>query len=362
MNSHDITRRSLLRGGIGALAAGALQPIVVTFNANAAESIKLTLPWIPEGEVAFMYAAQKRGFWAKRDLDVTITRGFGSGEASKNVGLGRYDFGQADIGAMINAASSGLPLVSIAMVSQKSPVCIIALKGSGITRPKDLEGKRLGGAPAGATNNLWPAFARINGIDMGKVQLIAVQPGLDIQALTSRNIDAAATLYQSSAPYLWADKIEFETVFFAANGLDIYSLTFLTQPANVRKSAKQVGAFVEGVMEGLRFSYLEPDKTLEDFVAAVPEAGKTDRDRAITKHSLLINNATGLVEDVRKSGLGWHDPAKVEYTLKTVNTFLKLPTMPAVSSIYTNDFVGNVRMTDEEWGRARELAKNYLIG
>jgi NitT/TauT family transport system substrate-binding protein len=362
MKINEMSRRLVLRGSAGALAAAAVQPIVVTFGAKAAESINLTLPWIPEGEVAFMYAAQKEGFWAKRGLEVTITRGFGSGEAAKNVGLGRYEFGQADIGAMINAASNGLPLVSVAMVSQKSPVCIIALKGSGITRPKDLEGKRLGGAPAGATNNLWPAFARINGIDLSKVQLISVQPGLDIQALTSRNIDAVATLYQSSAPYLWADNVPFETIFFAGNGLDIYSLTFIMQSAKLTKSSKQVAAFVEGVMEGLRFSYLNPEKTLEDFVSAVPESGKTDRDRAITKHSLLINTATGLSEEVHKSGLGWHDPKKVEYTLNTVNTFLKLPKMPAISSIYTNDFVGNVKLTEDEWARTRELAKDYLIG
>jgi NitT/TauT family transport system substrate-binding protein len=362
MTIDGVSRRSLLRGSVGALGATAAQSVCVTFDAGAAESIKLTLPWIPEGEVAFMYAAQKRGFWAKRGLDVTITRGFGSGEAAKNVGLGRYDFGQADIGAMINVASSNLPLVSIAMVSQKSPVCIIALKGSGITRPKDLEGKRLGGAPAGATNQLWPAFARINGIDLSKVQLVSLQPGLDIQALINRNVDAVATLYQSSAPYLWADKVPFDTVFFAENGLDIYSLTFLTQPANLKRSSKQVAAFVEGVMEGLRFSYLDPDRTLDDFIAAVPESGRTDRDRAITRHSMFINTATGLTEGVRKNGLGWHDPMKVEYTLKTVNTFLKLPTMPAVDAIYTNDFVGNVRLTEEEWRRARELAKDYLIG
>jgi len=362
MQIHGMSRRSLL-GGAGRVIVGtAIQPIWVAFSAGAAESIKLTLPWIPEGEVAFMYAAQKQGFWAKRGLDVTITRGFGSGEASKTVGLGRYDFGQADIGAMINAASSGLPLVSIAMVSQKSPVCIIVLKDSGITRPKDLEGKRLGGAPAGATNNLWPAFARINRIDMSKVQLISLQPGVDIQALTSRNVDAVATLYQSSAPYLWADNVPFETIFFAANGLDIYSLTFITQPETLKKSSKQVAAFAEGVMEGLRFSYIDPDRTLDDFISAIPESGKTDRDRTITKHSLLINTATGLSEEVHRNGLGWHDPAKVEYTLNTVNTYLKLPKMPPVSSIYTNDYVGNIRMTDQDWARARELAKNYLIG
>ena len=207
--------------------------------------------------------------------------------------------------------------------------------------------------PPGLQTIFGPRSREFNKIDVSKVQLISVQPGLDIQALTSRNIDAAATLYQSSAPYLWADKVEFETIFFAANGLDIYSLTFVTQPANLTKSSKQIAAFVEGVMEGLRFSYLNPDKTLDDFVAAVPKSGKTDRDRLITKHSLFINTATGLSEEVRKNGLGWHDPIKVDYTLKTVNTFLKLPNVPAVSSIYTNDFLGNVRLTEEGNGDVR---------
>src|SRR5262249_21580276 len=153
-----------------------------------------------------------------------------------------------------------------------STVCILALKDSGITRPKDLEGKRLGGAPAGATNNLWPAFARINNVDMAKVRMVAVQPGVDIRALINHDIDAAATLYQSSAPYLWADNVQFNTIFFAKFGMDIYSLTFITQPDTVKKSPKQVAAFTEGVMEGLRFSYINPDKTLEDFIAAVPES------------------------------------------------------------------------------------------
>jgi ABC-type nitrate/sulfonate/bicarbonate transport system substrate-binding protein len=362
MSVDSVSRRSVVQGLGGAALAGTLSPIFVSFDAKAADAIQLTLPWIPEGEVAFMYAAQKEGFWSKRGLDVTISRGFGSGEASKNVGLGRYNFGQADIGAMIKASSSDLPLVSIAMVNQTSPVCIISLKGSGIKKPKDLEGKKIGGTPAGATNNLWPAFARANNIDVSKVQMVSLQPGLTIQALINKNVDADATLYQSSAPYLWADNVEFETLFFAAHGMDIFSLTFITQPKSIQGNKKQVAAFVEGAMEGLKFSYLNPDKTMEHFIAAIPESGKTERDRTITRHSLFINTAAGLTEDVRKNGLGWHDPAKAEHTLKTVDTFLKLPKTPPATSIYTNEFVGNVRLTDAEWQRARDLAKNYLFG
>ncbi|HZT50833.1 MAG TPA: ABC transporter substrate-binding protein [Stellaceae bacterium] len=360
MIGNGLSRRTVMRG-IGGASLGALCPILVSFDAKAAESVKLTLPWIPEGEVAFMFTARKEGFWEKRGLDVTITRGFGSGEAAKTLGLKQYDFGQADIGAMINAMGAGLPLVSIAMVNQHSPVLILSLKGSGIAKPKDLEGKRLGGAPAGAANQLWPAFARANNIDLSKVKMVSLQPGLNIQALTNHDVDALATVYQSSVPYLAADGVPYETMFFAAHGLDIYSLTFATQPDRVKSAPKQVAAFVEGVMEGLKFAYLNPDKALADFIEAIPESGKTERDRKITRHSLLINTAEGLTEDVRRNGLGWHNPQKVARTLEVAESFLKLKSKPALDAIYTNDFVGSVKLTDAEWTEARAKAKDYLL-
>ena len=338
-----------------------MSSIVLSIDAAAADTINLTLPWIPEGEVAFMYAASKQGFWSKRGLDVKITRGFGSGEAAKNVGLKRYEYGQADLGAMIKASTAGLPLISIAMVNQRSPVIILSLKGSGITKPKDLEGKRLGGASAGAANNLWPAFARANGIDASKVRMVSLQPGLNIQALRNKDVDAVATVYQSSVPYLLADNVPYDIMFFSAYGLDIYSLTFITPADRLKDSPQQVAAFVEGAMEGLKFSYLEPDKTLEDFVAAIPEAGKTERDRRITMASLLINTAEGLTEEVRRNGLGWHDESKVKRTLEIGDTYLKLPNIPAPDTVYTNRFVGNVKLADTEWAKTRDLAKAFLF-
>jgi NitT/TauT family transport system substrate-binding protein len=360
MTVDGFSRRALLQGVAGAASVATL-PVFISTESMAADTINLTLPWIPEGEVAFMYAAKKEGFWAKRGLDVTITRGFGSGEAAKNVGLKRYEYGQADIGAMIKASSAGLPLVSIAMVNQRSPVIILSLKGSGIGQPKHLEGKRLGGAAAGAANNLWPAFARANGIDASKVKMVSLQPGLNIQALTNKDVDAVATVYQSSAPYLLADNVPYEIMFFSAHGLDIYSLTFITTADRLKDSARQVGAFVEGAMEGLKFSYLNPQQTLEDFVEAIPESGKTQRDRAITMHSLLINTAEGLTEEVRRNGLGWHDETKVKRTLEIGDSYLKLPNMPALNTVYTNQFVGSVKLSDDEWAKTRELAKDYLF-
>ena len=327
---------------------------------QAADEIKLTLPWIPEGEVAFMYVARDKGIWKKRGLDVSITRGYGSGEAAKTVGLGRYDFGQADFGVSIKSMGQGLPIVSIAMVNQRSPITIVSLKGSGIGRPKDLEGKKVGDSAHSGSNVLWPAFVKANGIKAGSVTRVMLSPGITVQALRNRDVQAIGSFYQSSAPYLWADKVPFDLLFYANNGLDIYSLTFITQEKRLKNSPDQVRNFVGGVMEGLKFSYLDPDETLEVFVKAVPESGKSDRDREITRHSLMINTALGFVEDAKKNGLGWHHPAKVGATLDVVNKYMGLKKKLTADSTYTNKFVGGVNLAADEWDKVRQSVGKYL--
>jgi NitT/TauT family transport system substrate-binding protein len=77
--------------------------------------------------------------------------------------------------------------------------------------------------------------------------------------------------------------------------------------------------------------------------------------------SLLINTAEGLTDQVRSNGLGWHDESKMKHTLEVGSSYLNLPTTPALNALYTNQFVGAVKLTDAEWAKTRELAKNYLF-
>jgi hypothetical protein len=91
--------------------------------------------------------------------------------------------------------------------------------------------------------------------------MVSLQPGLNIQALKNKDVDAVATVYQSSVPYLLADNVPYEIMFFSAHGVDIYSLTFITPAEHLQASGSQVKSFVEGAMEGLKFSYLNPQQT-----------------------------------------------------------------------------------------------------
>ena len=55
------------------------------------------------------------------------------------------------------------------------------------------------------------------------------------------------------------------------------------------------------------------------------------------------------------------DEQKMLRTLDIANTYLNLGSRPEVKSIYTNEFAGNIRLTEAEWNRAAELAKPYLF-
>src|SRR5215470_15496238 len=105
-----ISRRSFVTGATA--TAAALAAGIPAARAQSPSKVKFTLPWIPHGGYTHVFVAKKLGYWEKRGLDVSIDRGFGSGEVCKTLGLGQYEFGSLDLGVMINCAGKGLDLVA----------------------------------------------------------------------------------------------------------------------------------------------------------------------------------------------------------------------------------------------------------
>ena len=71
--SRNLTRRHLLAASAAAAAAKFPIPAI----AQGTTSIKMTLPWLPQGAQLFPFVARNRGFWQRRGLNVEIARGFG---------------------------------------------------------------------------------------------------------------------------------------------------------------------------------------------------------------------------------------------------------------------------------------------
>ena len=94
-------------------------------------------------------------------------------EPITRVASGAYDFGFADINALIRYRDQNpsTPIKAVFIVYNKPPYAVVARKSRGITDPKQLENKKVGAPPPGATFAQWPLFAKLNNIDVSKVTL-----------------------------------------------------------------------------------------------------------------------------------------------------------------------------------------------
>lgn len=352
----SITRRRFLTGAAAAAAAG----VAPRAAAQAPTKVKFTLPWIPHGGYTHIFVAKKLGFWEKRGLDVSVDRGFGSGEVCKTLGLGQYDFGELDLAVMINCAAKGLDLVAIGGVSPRSPIGIFWQPKAGIRRPSDLEGKKVGFAPGSGDFQLWPAFVKATGIDDAKVQKVLMGPEALIKALVEGQVDAIGNFYASIAPSLWAQGLAIEYMLYEQFGVRMFSLVFATRSRLVSEQPAFCARFMEGAMEGLAFAYTQPARAIDIHLEMVKEFKGSPTNREVVAHGQGIMTAMGLVPEVERHGLGWMDPEMVQRTRETVIAYMGASGAPPAERLFTNAFVGKVKLAPAEWARVRESVKRYL--
>jgi hypothetical protein len=118
---------------------------------------------------------------------------------------------------------------------------------------------------------------------------------------------------------------------------------------------------VEGLMEGLKHVYLDPDKSVQLHLESVKEfQGGSVANQKVIEYGQAVSTALGVVPPVKKNGLGFMDPELVATTAKTVETYMGVKNLPAVDKLYTNKFVGSVKLSDAEWKTLEERSAKYL--
>lgn len=352
-----IDRRTFLTTSTAAALVAAGVPAA---RAQGAVKVKFTLPWIPHGGYTHVFVAKKLGHWEKRGLDVSIDRGFGSGEVCKTLGLGQYEFGSLDLGVMINCVGKGLDLVATGGLSPRSPVGIFSLAKKGIRTPKDLEGKKVAFATGSGDYQLWPAFVKATGIDDAKVQKVFMGPEALIKSLIEEQVDAEGNFYGSIAPSVWAQGLDLNLMLYEDYGVKMFSLVFATRSKIVKDQPDLCSRFMDGVMEGLAYTYLHPNESVDIHLGMVKEFQGSSTNRDVVRHGQGVMTAMGLVPDVEKNGLGYMDPEMVKRTRETVIGYMGAKDVPAAEQLYTNAFAGRVKLTPAQWATVREAVKRYV--
>src|SRR5437588_1928328 len=144
--------------------------LLLSLAAAAQEKVHFQTDWVASGEHAAYYGALVKGIWAQEGLDMTITRGYGSGDTAVKVGAGAADFGVSDISSVLTGrARTNLPVKTIAAIYTYSPHSMFVLKSSGIKDFKGLEGKKIGITPGNSHKLYFPSVAARSGTDASRI-------------------------------------------------------------------------------------------------------------------------------------------------------------------------------------------------
>lgn len=351
------SRRAILRGS--ALSAPFL--LLNRLRAAPLRKVKLTLPWVAEGSNAYAFVAKTNGYWADAGLDVEISRGYGSVAAAQAVGAGQFDFGLAAASAGIQQAAKGLPTVALASCGYDATMTLAVLADSPIRTPRDLAGKSLGGTVNSGEYPFLPAYAKAAGLDLNTVKLVQIDPNVRQRLLMERQVDAICGFAISIAPVLVANNMAARFMLYSAAGLKVYNNALLTRPEVLKADPKLCAAMVDGLVKAVKFCLLQPQDAVAAFLKQVPEAALAANGARQIATGLGIFNMTMIAPPAQHYGIGRSEADDYATMTAMVMRYLGAPgdTRPDPASLFTNEFVGAVTLSAEEWAKADANVKAY---
>ena len=169
-------------------------PTSTSVPTPAPEEVSLALDWFPNSNHAGFYAALERGYYRDEGLDVSIYVPANPEDVLKTVGAGRDDFGVSYQAEVLLARGEGVPVKSIAAMVQHPLNSIMVLEESGITRPSQLKGKKVGVTGIPFEEALFQAMLEHEGLSIDDVTVVNV--GFDLApALIGGKVDAIVGAY-----------------------------------------------------------------------------------------------------------------------------------------------------------------------
>jgi NitT/TauT family transport system substrate-binding protein len=249
----------------------AISSSLIATSAQAQETkIKFQLDWRFEGPAALFLAAKAKGYFQAEKLDVTIDAGNGSGGTVSRVATNTYDMGFADVGALMefygnNPTAPSKP-VAVFMVYNNTPAAVLALKKSGITKPSDLAGKKLGAPVFDAGRKSYPVFAKANGLDASKAMWTSMDPPLRETMLARGDVDAITGFSFTSVLNLNARGVKDEDIVvlpYSTNGVKFYGNAIIVSEEFLKKNPDAVKAFLRAFSKGVKDVIADPDASIK---------------------------------------------------------------------------------------------------
>ncbi len=309
---------SFFRTGLRGIAAGIVLLSLLPFAAQAQKRDRLVVAgWGPAiSEITNLLAEPDKGFFKAKGIDFEFVPGTGGGSAIRNMLTGKADIAFTDPASFYLALDQGEKLVAIYNIYPQNVFNVVAPKSSGITKPSDLKGKRIGvySLSSGTRQNLQVLLHQVGLTE--KDVTIQVTGLLNFAPVMQGQVDATAAT--DTGLYVGKLKgLKDFNVIEVKDYLNLPSDMFVITEKMYREQKPLLRRFLEAYRDSAAWMIAKPEEAAK---IAIKRA-INGRNEKINLDIIKIRNISSVSDTTKKKGLGHFDPALLK---KGVDTFLAL--------------------------------------
>jgi NitT/TauT family transport system substrate-binding protein len=215
---------------------------------------------------------------------------------------------------------------------------IVGRKSAGISKPKDLEGKKLGAPPSDNTRQIFPVYAKAAGIDLKKIEWVSAQPNVRDTLLVKKEVDAVAagaSVVMFTLKKLEGSTDDFVRLRYSEYLPELLSAGILASQKTIKERPELIRAFVKAVVEGQRDAIEHPKEALPTLAILNPMIDMTtESERFMTEPAINLSTPA-----VRAAGIGTLDPQRLRKDMEYMSETFGAPVPNDLSEIYDTRFL-----------------------
>ena len=226
--------------------------------------------------------------------------------------------------------------VAVMMVYNNTPAAVLTLKKNGISKPADLNGKKLGAPVFDAGRRGFPIFAKAN--SLGSVQWVSMDPPLRETMLARGEVDAITGFSFTSLLNLEARGVKTSDIVvmpYADFGVKLYGNVIIASPKLIKENPQAIKAFLSAFAKGAKEVMAKPDEAIDHV-----KARDGIIDVALEKRRLrMAIDAVVASADARSEGFGAVNPARMALMASQVSDAFNTKTRVNANAVWSDAFL-----------------------
>src|SRR5690349_15137700 len=261
----------------------------------------------PITEVMPLLVGEDKDFYRAQGIALEYVPGAGSADAIRNILGGQADVAFSDPGSFFAALDKGEKLRAIYDIYPQNVFNVVSLKGSGITRPQDLKGKKIGVySLASGTRQALQVLLHTAGLSESDVTVV-VTGLLNFAPLMQGQVDATAAT-DTGLAIGRRRGLPDVNVIEVGKSLPMSSDLFVVREETYATKRAALQRFLRGYREAAAWMMSRPEEAAQLAVKRAIDG----TDPGLNLDIIKLRNASSVSAFTRRHGLGALDVASLQ--------------------------------------------------